>query len=610
MKRFIVVALLSFASLVAAQTATLSGTLTDSDGQTWNNATWTAHLVNPTGGNVINFCSGNGTPVTLDKRGTLSSGGVFSGTIDSNDCIAPSGTQWQFTIQSQTSAPPSVLSAVTLTNGQNFNAGTWASALITAPRFAAGPQTYGYNDTEVLTPVTNGSIYYNTVNSVSKQFINNAWTVFGSGNFVPITGGTMTGNLIGPGATFNAPDVHTGNVWTALSLNMNSYSDSPSPQLATLSCTTYATPSICYSLVVSVTDASASGNSHEIVAINTHVVTANTPGSTNVFAIANSLYVAPGLWPGGIIRNEEGANTGQVQNSFWSMPGVAVTGIFLETQGFSTTSSSYSQTIVVESRDTAANSYALHKTQLFTDPSGNWIMNPDSTFTTNNEVQVLAFALEVLPNCQITGTNTCNSGELKLSAVNNGVQSGVSFWYVQPNGQLILSQPNSTYSEIHLPAQVATSSNNFNGPTVGYGADGWLGSSAAFLVWNVGNVLNATGTVNDTQLRFTPPTNVPVGSSVDIAFFNAFPADATHDYNSDKLQLLAPYWNGSASALETITAQWQWSTTGANPNGVYNITATGSSGTTALAFNGTAGVTCSGSPTASFASTGGLVTHC
>ena len=175
-----------------AQTTTITGTVTDSDSQVWAGATWKANL-NVLGGNPVFICGGSsGQPVPRSYSGTLTSGGAFqTATVADNNCIVPAGTTWTFTMQSLTSAAPSIVGPYVIT-GATQAMGAVISAAITAPRFEAAHLTYAYLPVEINDPVA-GTGYVNTVSNTSYLYNGISYIQTGGGG--GCTGGSVTGNV-------------------------------------------------------------------------------------------------------------------------------------------------------------------------------------------------------------------------------------------------------------------------------------------------------------------------------------------------------------------------------------------------------------------------------
>ncbi len=160
MKRFYsLLFLLLFSSICYSQnTTSITGTVTDSDGQAWVNATWVATIVIPGGGGTAHYLSGGAVPTSFS--GVLTSSGAFSSAAVGNVAkIVPTGVTWKYCFYSVTSAPASCFSQAT--NGSTFNLGATASSLVTAPRIPASKDNYAYSATEIINP-SNGTGYVNT----------------------------------------------------------------------------------------------------------------------------------------------------------------------------------------------------------------------------------------------------------------------------------------------------------------------------------------------------------------------------------------------------------------------------------------------------------------
>lgn len=188
--KIIIAGVLACASIfcTAQTTSTLTGTVTDSDSQTWNNATDTFNLYNPYG--TIPVVCSTGVQVPLQTVIPLDGTGTFSGTIIKNSAICPAGTTWTQSIQSNTSAPPVILPTQNITTN-TYNAGAFASANIIAPRFSAAIfGAFGYNISE---PLPNPCKIYNTwFDVVTLQQM----TCNGTGSYVPSNSITLSTNSV------------------------------------------------------------------------------------------------------------------------------------------------------------------------------------------------------------------------------------------------------------------------------------------------------------------------------------------------------------------------------------------------------------------------------
>jgi hypothetical protein len=172
-------------------TATITGTVTDTSAQVWGFATWAATLNNPSGGTPV-FISGGNVPRTytgqLDVSGTFTSGSVVGRTSQ----ILPTGTSWTFTLYSLTSAPPTIVSPPVIITGTTYAAGGVLSTNLIPPIVPSSNLSYAYNTTEISNPV-NGNGYVNTIANTNFLY-NNGWVQIG-GASGGCTGGSVTGNV-------------------------------------------------------------------------------------------------------------------------------------------------------------------------------------------------------------------------------------------------------------------------------------------------------------------------------------------------------------------------------------------------------------------------------
>jgi hypothetical protein len=190
-------------------TTTLTGTVTDSDSQTWNSASWTARIVVPTGGSAV-YISGGAVPNTF--TGTLSSAGVFSGAVGNAAAIIPPGVHWRFTVCPLATSACQTLNPVTVT-GSTQNIGAYISANIIAPRIFADNLVYAYNATEIQDAV-NGDGYINTV-SQTQWLWNGAWTEIsgGASSLVIPSASNITSTLSGTNTLLQADSVATSGAY-------------------------------------------------------------------------------------------------------------------------------------------------------------------------------------------------------------------------------------------------------------------------------------------------------------------------------------------------------------------------------------------------------------
>lgn len=160
--KFVFVLLL--ATLCRAQTTSVTLSVVDAGGQSWNNGTWSVQLVSPPGVPCCNYViAGTSTPVPNQQQsGTLGAAGTASLTVTPVTSIAPSGTQWSFTGCSQAAPAPCFTKSFTV-SGASQSVSLTPPAIqinLTQPqlRYAA------YSDSEVVGGAL-GQMYWNLTDS-------------------------------------------------------------------------------------------------------------------------------------------------------------------------------------------------------------------------------------------------------------------------------------------------------------------------------------------------------------------------------------------------------------------------------------------------------------
>lgn len=150
-------------SLVSHAT-TVTATITDTDGQTWNNGAFSVTLVNPRPDITPSV---NGVPLTpnqLQVKGFLNGSGVLSVILVDNTTISPVGTSWAFSICPDASAPCG--SGNQAVAGVTQDLSSYLSSIIKAPRFGAFLGAYGYSDQEITIVPNNGAMYFNVTQGI------------------------------------------------------------------------------------------------------------------------------------------------------------------------------------------------------------------------------------------------------------------------------------------------------------------------------------------------------------------------------------------------------------------------------------------------------------
>ena len=137
--RIVALFLCLLAGSAAAQTITASGTITDTDGNAWDNGAWSATLVSPNGPPMY---LGNPVPIAtfygmLDASGVMSSSGQFYNT----GTVMPTGAFYTINMCSATTAPCSKFNTQVVTGAGLISS---VNANIVAPRFAAFIGSLGY----------------------------------------------------------------------------------------------------------------------------------------------------------------------------------------------------------------------------------------------------------------------------------------------------------------------------------------------------------------------------------------------------------------------------------------------------------------------------------
>ena len=207
-----------------AQTSSVTATITDSDGQTWNNGTYTVTFV-PTPGKPGPY-NVNGASFPMGPfTGSLDSSGILSGlTLTDNSFITPSGSMWQFVICPNASSP--CLNINESITGASPNLSSVLSAVAPVVRFPAEVvSAYGYADAEV-TPIPHpGGKYWNVTTNCLRVWSGSTWaclssssgsgtvTYFSSGALSPLFTTSVTNPDTTPALSFNASTVAANTVF-------------------------------------------------------------------------------------------------------------------------------------------------------------------------------------------------------------------------------------------------------------------------------------------------------------------------------------------------------------------------------------------------------------
>lgn len=175
--RLILLLLLTTASAYG-QSTTVSGTVTDTGSQTWNNGTFTATLV-PNPQYPVSSYTWTGGTLNQTISGVMNGSGVYSVSIPSNTAITPVGTKWTISFCPNASSPCAPTPATQITGATqtlNFAPPAIVINLANPP----GPYTTAYADGEIVSPPT-GAQYFNTTTNLTRVWNGSAWANQGSG---------------------------------------------------------------------------------------------------------------------------------------------------------------------------------------------------------------------------------------------------------------------------------------------------------------------------------------------------------------------------------------------------------------------------------------------
>lgn len=177
---FVVALFMTIASFGFGQTCnnhTVTATITDSDAQVWLNGSYTVAISNPSGGQRP-VCRNTGVPITTTYSGSLNGFGLITISLPDTNAVDPS-IQWVFTIQSLTSALPSVMNPISLTANVNLSASF--SSQVLAPRFTGIKNAFGYQTGEFQLPVLGSTMLItNTTPNVCNIFTTSGWVSCGA----------------------------------------------------------------------------------------------------------------------------------------------------------------------------------------------------------------------------------------------------------------------------------------------------------------------------------------------------------------------------------------------------------------------------------------------
>lgn len=195
----------AFGQCPSAQQTTVSFTLTDSDSVNWVGAQVDANLYNPSQ-TQRPLCASTNQTFPIHVTAFANGSGVVSMVLTGSGAITPVGTRWIFTIQSSTSAPPTVTTGALVQTGGSQNLTSVIHPQLIAPRFYTF--TFGLNPaippaTPVVTPNRNAygiPFGYNIVEVLPTLCVDgNEWLDVTTNVLMICNGGTYappTSNLV------------------------------------------------------------------------------------------------------------------------------------------------------------------------------------------------------------------------------------------------------------------------------------------------------------------------------------------------------------------------------------------------------------------------------
>jgi hypothetical protein len=218
MRRWIVLLLLLGPMAILAQNTNVTATITDSNGQTWYNGSYSITFVpNPTNPGPYYW---EGVPFAPQKyTGVMDNTGNLSITLPDNGTITPAGSQWGFVLCANTSAPCSTVTTPVTGVNQNFT-GLFSSR-VTPPQVYATPLVRAYSSSEVSAPpLDQGGQYYNVTGNIpyfwtGTMWINLGGTVsnFSSGNLAPLFTTSVANSGTTPALSFAFSNAAAYNVF-------------------------------------------------------------------------------------------------------------------------------------------------------------------------------------------------------------------------------------------------------------------------------------------------------------------------------------------------------------------------------------------------------------
>lgn len=163
----------------AASNATVTATITDSDGTVWANGRWSLRFNPSNQASIFRIGGLPLDPAVLAQSGTIDGSGDISIDVYKNTSIvpSPSTTNWSLSICPNATGGCGTYSF--FLNSASVDLSGGITSVIPAPRFKAVAGTYGYNDTEAALNLANGAEYVN-VTTPCLRFYSSGWICLGA----------------------------------------------------------------------------------------------------------------------------------------------------------------------------------------------------------------------------------------------------------------------------------------------------------------------------------------------------------------------------------------------------------------------------------------------
>lgn len=200
----------------AALATTVTGTVTDTDGQTWNGGAYTITYTNT----IPGAPSVNGASITTSFSGNLDSSGALAVTLPANATIFPAGSKWSFNVCPAINNPTCYSTAITIV-GSSQSISSQLSAIAIAPRVTGGPLTLAYRDSEVNT--TPPGFYLNITDHLIHYYNQTSWeslTTGGGGGGCAPDGSLGAGSVLADDGAGGCVDTPLSYVSTDPSFNV------------------------------------------------------------------------------------------------------------------------------------------------------------------------------------------------------------------------------------------------------------------------------------------------------------------------------------------------------------------------------------------------------